>query len=269
MMQELGLPADHVPVEFLDGATRVRDELQHGSIPSERDRAIIGQAFLKRELGGRYEDLYREATPHERLARWAALREGVAGFATTGKAPSASPSFDKTVGKAFLSSHCTGYHLGYHIHEVIHALSHRFLRESHAADLPGYRELREGLTEYFAEQVARWRFGIQPNRAHGYHPYLEFARALASRVGYRRLRALFFGTQAGVLEMLHKVVDGPKPGRLYLACRELALVESRRTAGDADGARRTLKRAIKALGPQPMGDGTFRRTPWHSVERQQ
>jgi hypothetical protein len=80
------------------------------------------------------------------------------------------------------------------VHEVLHALSEKFSAEAHRR---GYRNLVEGITEYFTRKVIVNQFQITPQTSRRsfktYVDYTSFAEAIAHVVGTERLRMSFFG----------------------------------------------------------------------------
>ena len=262
----LGVRADHVLIKVLPGADRLTGGLTpDGRLAESRDRRAVRRPYLQRYLDGSFEEAMDRAAGSDATLSagelWERLRGGFVGFAGVGRAGRTSSAFEGTEREAVLSDHFSAYQVTTHLHEVLHALSDSFIRQTYAvtsgsgdpardkALREGYRRLMEGATEYFAQEVALARFGIRRPANHTYNPYVEFVRAMSHRLGSASLAPIFFGQGEGLVSQLREIVGARGRGNLDAAVIALGSDQ--------------LEAAKRALGPTPMGDGTFSRTPWH------
>ena len=171
---ELGARADHVPVTTLRGRNTPP---RPGAA-----RPYLGP-FLRAYLGdqppGTLRELYKLEGWHDR-------------------------------GRTYLHRSYAAFTRTLRLHETLHALSRPFTAECRARGERslgrGYTRLFEAITDYFAGHVAERRFGVVPDRSDGRYGSVSFGRRLADVVGHDRLRRIYLGQGAGLLDNLARAV---------------------------------------------------------------
>ncbi len=103
---------------------------------------------------------------------------------------------------AYLSRHYSAFDQATATHEVLHAMSEPFLQAGRNA---GMLTLVEGLTDYFAFEIARPHYGAEPDPAHAYYDYYRFGQHVAKTLGDKTTKSLFFSKGGdGIQKMIER-----------------------------------------------------------------
>ena len=122
----------------------------------------------------------------------------------------------------YVSRMYSGFDYVTRVHEKLHGMTNPFSDQALKKDLTN---MLEGMTDYFTYKVTTPHFGIEPDKAHPYYPYVEFAENVAGKIGQEKMHKLFFGEGKGLVAKMAREVDKAvgERGAFYKAARNLEL----------------------------------------------